>query len=125
MESEKDVEQYLRQRVRELKGEAYKFVSPHRRFVLDRICVLPRGKIWFVEVKSENQEPTQGQYREIIRLIDKGHKACWVRTKADVDVLIYLMEDDLYEQNSDCNRRITAYLKQQYDKAVIAIQEKL
>ncbi|MCK9410633.1 MAG: hypothetical protein M0R68_16005, partial [Bacteroidetes bacterium] len=88
MESEKGTEQYLRECIRELGGEAYKFTSPQRRFVLDRLCVLPNGKVWFIEVKSENQEPNEGQYREIIRLIDRGHKACWVKTKAEVNAVI-------------------------------------
>jgi hypothetical protein len=95
MENEKNTERYLYDRVRDLGGEAYKFVSPMRRFVLDRLCVLPKGKVWFVEVKSEGQTPCEGQIREIDRLHAKGHRAVWVKTKAEVDVLIHLMKEDI------------------------------
>jgi hypothetical protein len=95
MESEKNTERYLYDQVRSLGGEAYKFVSPMRRFVLDRLCVLPQRKVWFVEVKSENEEPNEGQWREIHRLIAKGHKATWAKTKAEVDAIIKLMKKDI------------------------------
>lgn len=91
MESEKATERYLVKRIAELGGEAYKFTSPGRRFVTDRICVLPKGLIWFVEVKSEGQKPAPGQQREIERLVQKGHFASWVDTKASVDHVIKCM----------------------------------
>jgi hypothetical protein len=46
-------------------------------------------------VKSENEEPNEGQWREIHRLIAKGHKATWAKTKAEVDAIINLMKKDL------------------------------
>lgn len=99
MESEKDLERYLCEQVRGLKGEAYKFVSPMRRFVLDRMCVLPHGKVWFVEVKSTGQVPSEGQFREIERLTKKGHHASWVDSTADINKLINHMRE---EQINDC-----------------------
>jgi hypothetical protein len=50
---ERDVERYLTKRVKELGGRAYKFTSPARRGVADRIVCLPNGQTWFVEVKTE------------------------------------------------------------------------
>ncbi len=50
---ERDVERYLIQKVRKLGGEAYKFVSPGQDGVPDRIIILPGGRIWFVELKTE------------------------------------------------------------------------
>jgi hypothetical protein len=94
-ESEKDTERYLCDQVRTLGGEAYKFVSPMRRFVLDRVCVLPKGKVWFVEVKSEGQVPSEGQFREIERLILKGHHATYVSSKAGVNKVINSMREEL------------------------------
>lgn len=32
-------------------GKAYKFVSPGRAGVADRLVVLPGGRVWFVELK--------------------------------------------------------------------------
>lgn len=95
MESEKVLERYLCDQVKALGGEAYKFVSPMRRFVLDRLCVLPKGLVWFVEVKSEGQVPSEGQFREIERLTLKGHHATYVSTKAGVNKVINQMRQEL------------------------------
>jgi hypothetical protein len=49
---EKIVERWLVKSVEALGGKAYKFVSPGRAGVADRIVVLPGGAVWFVEVKA-------------------------------------------------------------------------
>ena len=41
--TEKDVEQYLCKRVKEMGGKAYKFVSPGNAGVPDRLVVVPTG----------------------------------------------------------------------------------
>ncbi|MDN7495037.1 hypothetical protein QZM89_07550 [Burkholderia gladioli] len=61
---EKTVEAYLVERVRALGGTAYKFTSPARASVPDRIVVLPPGRIFFVEVKRPGGKLTRGQERE-------------------------------------------------------------
>jgi len=61
------VEKYLVQRVKEIGGEAYKFVSPARCSVPDRIVVVP-GRICFVECKRPGGKPTRAQEREHERL---------------------------------------------------------
>ena len=104
MESEKNTERYLVKEVAKLAGEAYKFTSPGRRFVTDRLCVLPKGLIWFIEVKSEGQKPTPGQQREIQRLTKKGHYVTWVDTKAKVDSIINRMREQLNEGVKHGNR---------------------
>lgn len=99
-ESEKDVERYLCEQVKKLSGEAYKFVSPQRKFVLDRLCVLPGGIVWFVEVKSGDKVPSPGQFREIERLTQKGHHATWVCTIAGVNKVIKQMEEALCKSST-------------------------
>lgn len=49
----------------------YKFTSPNRMAVPDRMFVRPDGKIFFIEFKREGQKPTPAQYREHERL--RGH----------------------------------------------------
>ncbi|MGG2044866.1 hypothetical protein [Burkholderia gladioli] len=61
---EKTVEAYLVERVRALGGTAYKFTSPARASVPDRIVILPPGRIFFVEVKRPGGKLTRGQERE-------------------------------------------------------------
>ena len=50
----------------------YKFTSPARAAVPDRMFVLPSGKIFFCEFKRGGQKPTAAQEREHNRL--RGHK---------------------------------------------------
>jgi hypothetical protein len=59
--SEKQVEQALVQRVKELGGMCEKFTSPGRRAVPDRIVTLPGGRIIFVECKAPGKKPTLTQ----------------------------------------------------------------
>ena len=47
---------------------AYKFTSPNRMAVPDRLFISPDGRIWFCEFKREGQTPTPAQYREHDRL---------------------------------------------------------
>ena len=65
---EKDIERIFCARVTELGGIAYKFVSPQRRNVPDRLVVLPGGVMRFVELKAPGKKPTAGQIREHDRI---------------------------------------------------------
>ena len=47
---------------------AYKFTSPARAAVPDRLFIAPDGRVWFCEFKRENQKPTAAQDREHTRL---------------------------------------------------------
>lgn len=49
----------------------YKFTSPNRMAVPDRLFVCPNGKMFFVEFKREGAKPTPAQEREHARL--QGH----------------------------------------------------
>jgi hypothetical protein len=51
---------------------AYKFTSPQRRSVPDRLFISPKGKVFFIEFKAPKKYPTDGQYREIRRLRENG-----------------------------------------------------
>ncbi|MCW3678845.1 PDDEXK family nuclease, partial [Burkholderia cenocepacia] len=74
---EKTVETYLVDRVRAAGGDAYKFSSPARVSVPDRIVVFPPARIYFVELKRPGGKLTRGQEREHARLRALG---CDVRT---------------------------------------------
>jgi hypothetical protein len=58
---EKQIEQALIRRVKELGGICEKFTSPGRRAVPDRIVTLPGGRIVFVECKAPGKRPTLTQ----------------------------------------------------------------
>ncbi len=88
---EKAVEAALVNGIYKMGGVAYKFSSPQRRGVPDRIVVLP-GKIIFVELKTLKGKLSSGQKREIQRLLDLG---CDVRVlfgKEQVDNFLMELE---------------------------------
>lgn len=86
---ESKVEERLRTKVKDiLKGEAYKFTSPNRRSVPDRLVLLPGGRVVFVECKSTTGKLTPGQSREILRLRYMGFPVFVVRSYEEVDDLI-------------------------------------
>jgi hypothetical protein len=85
---ERDIEKYLVQKVKKLGGIAYKFTSPARRSVPDRLCVLPKNEVFFVELKAPGKKPTEGQEREIARLRALGCKVFVIDSKEGVDKLL-------------------------------------
>ena len=85
---EKKVERHLVNCIKLIGGEAYKFTSPARRFVPDRVCVMPQGILIFVEVKGSNGRLSSGQVRELDRLHAKGHACFVVESKEDVNTLV-------------------------------------
>lgn len=85
---EKDIETYLRDKVRRVGGFAYKFESPGNMGVPDRLVILPGGRIIFVELKAPGRKPRQTQVRQMQRL---GFLGCDVRvidSKEKVDEFI-------------------------------------
>ncbi len=86
--SEKQVEQYLVKRVKEMGGIAYKFTSPQRRNVPDRLCIFPDGKACFIECKAPGKKPTDGQKREMQRIAELLHRVSWVDSYQSVDAFL-------------------------------------
>lgn len=75
---EKTIETFLRDKVKAVGGEAYKFVSPGHIGVPDRLVVFPGGRIAFVELKAPGKKPRPNQIAQIERLRRLG---------ADVEVI--------------------------------------
>ncbi len=53
MQREAKIEEWLVKQIKELGGIADKFVSPANPGVPDRLIVMPGGKVYFVELKTE------------------------------------------------------------------------
>lgn len=62
---EKEIESALVKRVKENKGLCLKFTSPSMTGIPDRIILLPKGKIGFVETKRPGGEPRPIQKKEL------------------------------------------------------------
>jgi len=69
---EKDIEKKVCDYAKTKNVLAYKFTSPARAAVPDRMFVRPDGVIFFIEFKRGGQKPTDAQEREHNRL--RSHK---------------------------------------------------
>jgi len=85
---ERDIERYLVRRVKDLGGVAYKFTSPSRRGVPDRLCVFPDGISVFIECKAPKKIPTVLQAHEIERLRNLGQQVFVVDSKESIDEIV-------------------------------------
>jgi hypothetical protein len=90
METEKVVEQHLRKQTEANGGMCYKFVSPGRVNVPDRIVILP-GIIAFVECKGTDGKVSKKQDRELKRLANLQMNVFVVYSKKNVDEVIERM----------------------------------
>lgn len=82
MQRERDIEKWLCDQVKKLGGHAYKFVSPGCDGVPDRIIILPPGRVYFVELKTDRGRLTPIQVWQLDRLDALG---CQVRTIRGMD----------------------------------------
>jgi len=69
---EKQIEHTVCEYARARDVLAYKFTSPNRMAVPDRLFILPSGKMFFCEFKRTGAKPTESQEREHLRL--RQHK---------------------------------------------------
>ena len=87
---EKQVEARISERAREHAGTAYKFTSPSRRSVPDRLIAVPCMAwlgLFLVEAKAEGEVPTKPQEREHERLRKVGACVSWVDGYPVVDFM--------------------------------------
>ena len=74
---ERQVEKALVNAIKKAGGIAPKFTSPGTAGMPDRIIILPKGKVCFVELKAPGQKPRPLQQRQMDRLTQLG---CMART---------------------------------------------
>lgn len=87
MIDERAVERYLIKECEKRGWLCWKFVSPGRRGVPDRIVIRP-GAVAFVEVKRKGGRVSPLQLRRIDELTRRGVAARVVKTKGDIDEMI-------------------------------------
>lgn len=91
--AERDVEARLVRGVRAMGGVCWKWVSPGRVGVPDRIVLLPHGVVAFVEVKDDGGEVSKQQEITLREIGDLGHNVFVVRGVEGVDTLLERMRD--------------------------------
>ena len=86
---ESEIEKYLCKKVKnELKGRAFKFVSPGFSGVPDRIVLAPMRRIWFVETKAPGKKLRKLQEWVAGLIGSFGFEVLRIDTKEKVDLFI-------------------------------------
>ena len=85
---EKDIERKLVKETKSYDGMCLKFTSPSLIGVPDRIVLLPRGKIGFVEVKLPGERPRPIQVKRIEELRELGFKVFVLDNKNDIKKIL-------------------------------------
>lgn len=99
MAAEREIEAYLRDRVKALGGRAYKWVSPGNSGVPDRIVMLPGGVIAFVELKAPGKTSGPLQKRQQSVLAGMGFAVYRdVDSKAAVERVLGALQMQRYIQ---------------------------
>jgi len=85
---EKDTEQQLVKAVKRHGGICPKFVSPGMDGMPDRIVLLPKGRMAFVEVKAPGRRPRPLQETRHRQLRSLGYGVSVLDTPAEIESLI-------------------------------------
>lgn len=93
-ESEKNTERNLVRLIEKLDGQCYKLSSAYMLGMPDRLVLMPGGRVWFVETKSEGDSPRLAQKAKHRLLRRLGFKVEVVSTKEQLDIFIHKIVND-------------------------------
>lgn len=85
---ERKIEKTLVDKVKLHGGLCLKFISPSMTGIPDRIILLPKGKVGFVETKRTKEKPRPIQNKRIKQFMDLGFKVYVLDDKKDIDEII-------------------------------------
>lgn len=88
--SEKAIERYLVDEVKELGGICLKYTNPGSVGFPDRICLLPGGITIWIELKSKGEQLRQVQKIRISKLLRLGHIVHVCDSKEAIDRVLQL-----------------------------------
>ena len=82
---ERDVEKHFIWTVERMGGITYKFTSPGRKGVADRIACLPDGSTWFVELKTKGGRLSKLQmlFAKEITSVNQKYACLWTKEQVD------------------------------------------
>ena len=83
---ESEIERHFVWTVERMGGITYKFTSPGRKGVADRIACLPDGSTWFVELKTKGGRLSKLQmlFAAEITLVNQKYACLWTKEQIDV-----------------------------------------
>lgn len=85
---ERRIEAMMCKGVKELGGRAYKFLSPGRSGVPDRVVCLPGGHVIFTELKAAEGKLSEQQKLRIAELQKMGQDVCVIYGEEDVEYFL-------------------------------------
>ena len=82
---EKIVENHFVWAVERIGGKTYKFTSPGRKGVSDRVACLPDGSTWFVELKTKGGRLSalQKMFMSDMTLLNQNYMCLWTTEQID------------------------------------------
>jgi hypothetical protein len=82
---EKEIEKHFCWAVERLGGRTYKFTSPGRKGVADRIACLPDGSTWFVELKTKGGRLSKLQelFASEVQALNQKYACLWTKEQVD------------------------------------------
>ena len=86
---ENEIEKALVDRVKKAGGLCLKFTSPSMTGIPDRIILLPKGRVGFVETKRPGGEPRPIQKKRIKQFKDLGFKVYVLDNKEAINKILY------------------------------------
>ncbi len=95
--TESDLERQLYIGVNALGGIPYKWTSPGRRGVPDRILMFPGRRVYFVEMKAPGEVPDPSQRREHDRIMLMGHTVRVLDSADDVSSFLLEVERAMFK----------------------------
>jgi hypothetical protein len=82
---ESEVENHFVWTIERMGGKTYKFTSPGRKGVADRIACLPDGQTWFVELKTKGGRLSalQKLFAEDMARLHQNYACLWTKEQID------------------------------------------
>lgn len=92
MAKEKNIEPALRDRIKALGGMALKLPAMHVMGLPDRLCLLPRGVLFFAETKSTGDKPSKIQNAIHNKLRALGFPVHVIDTKEKLNTILKIYD---------------------------------
>jgi len=82
---ESEIEKHFIWTVERMGGITYKFTSPGRKGVADRIACLPDGSTWFVELKTKGGRlsPLQKMFAADMAALNQRYMCIWTKEQVN------------------------------------------
>ena len=82
---ESEIERHFIWTVERMGGITYKFTSPGRKGVADRIACLPDGSTWFVELKTKGGRlsPLQKMFAADMAALNQKYACLWTKEQVN------------------------------------------